>query len=533
VTSATGVAGSPGARRRWPGSVVATCLALSMAATAMPAEPAAAAGRERDRARGKTGHASSAPREPAFHTCEGPAPAWIRAEARHPFLSLETAYQLDVDLRWQPARLAVRAGIEVCNRGDERVDAVHLSVLARGFGEFRLRDLRVGGERVAPSFPSPASMLVPIARGLEPGHREVIQIDYIATPTRQVRSSLEASLSKAEGLFRVSDWFPLVSGGHGLRLPGDSQFSGAATRIRLDLVTDRPLVVAAPGRRARREVRRHVYTIEGARDLGFLVARRLRSATMRTRDGVTVEAFARRVPDAKRMVRLGADAMEVYDDAYGPYPWRRLVLAPTPRRLSGHETPGLVFVGSGWVEGLDRYERRFLRLASPERRVTASYVVRHEVAHQWFYALVGNDQLGEPWVDEALAEFSGRHFFELERPFACARRPVSSSVYDFPNRRSDLGCDGYTETVYRRGAVMVEGVRRLMGDQPFFEALRELVAANRFGVIGGQDVIDAWRGKASAPGLLDAYLSLYLEAPAVSPGAGPPLEASTGTRVAD
>ncbi|MCK7481703.1 MAG: hypothetical protein M0C28_34445 [Candidatus Moduliflexus flocculans] len=31
--------------------------------------------------------------------------------------------------------------------------------------------------------------------------------------------------------------------------------------------------------------------------------------------------------------------------------------------------------------------------------------VAHEVGHQWFYHLVGNDQLDDPWLDESLTQF--------------------------------------------------------------------------------------------------------------------------------
>lgn len=31
--------------------------------------------------------------------------------------------------------------------------------------------------------------------------------------------------------------------------------------------------------------------------------------------------------------------------------------------------------------------------------------VVHEVAHQWFYGVVGNDPYEEPWLDESLAEY--------------------------------------------------------------------------------------------------------------------------------
>ena len=58
---------------------------------------------------------------------------------------------------------------------------------------------------------------------------------------------------------------------------------------------------------------------------------------------------------------------------------------PKPPLLAGIEYPTLSFVGSG----------DFMRL-----------VVDHETAHQWFYALVGNDQARDPWLDETLATWA-------------------------------------------------------------------------------------------------------------------------------
>ena len=31
--------------------------------------------------------------------------------------------------------------------------------------------------------------------------------------------------------------------------------------------------------------------------------------------------------------------------------------------------------------------------------------VPHEIAHQWFYAAIGNDSYKEPWLDEGFSEF--------------------------------------------------------------------------------------------------------------------------------
>ena len=34
------------------------------------------------------------------------------------------------------------------------------------------------------------------------------------------------------------------------------------------------------------------------------------------------------------------------------------------------------------------------------------FVVTHELAHEWWYALIGDDQAQEPWLDEAFASYA-------------------------------------------------------------------------------------------------------------------------------
>jgi hypothetical protein len=423
---------------------------------------------------------------------------------------LRPAYALRVYLRYAPARLVTREIILVCNRSAATVDTAHLSVLAHAFRELRIRDVRVDGQRVRASFPNRGDMDVPLPGGLQAGQRARIEVRFVDQPSAKVDSSLEASLSIGEHLVRVSDWFPLVSDGHGLRYPGDSQVSPAATRIRLDVRSDRRLVVAGPGRPVVSRPTDHAFLIKNARDVVFLAAPGLREVTSKAAHGVLVSAYARRRGDARRVAHIAAQALDAYTDAYGPYPWRRLVLAPTPRRSSGHEYPGFIFLGTAWIEGHHPWEWRQLLRGMPHRWMTEEYVVTHEVAHQWFYALVGSDQLREPWLDEALAEFSAHHFFRPAALSTCSDRRVSLSVYDFRDRPTAPGCTGYAETVYRRGAVMIDGVRQRLGDEAFFAAMREYVAEERFRVATSRDLIAAWMRHASAPGPLCDYLARFL-----------------------
>jgi hypothetical protein len=135
-------------------------------------------------------------------------------------------------------------------------------------------------------------------------------------------------------------------------------------------------VEAEPGR----------FVATGARDWSATIGRFDR-AIGTTRDGA-VEVVAGVAEgggwDAARVRDVVVDALDAYRARFGPYPWTRLTVAASPGLGGGIEFPGHIMLGAGASE--------------------TSLV--HEVAHQWFYALVGNDQYADPWLDEGVTEWA-------------------------------------------------------------------------------------------------------------------------------
>ena len=80
-------------------------------------------------------------------------------------------------------------------------------------------------------------------------------------------------------------------------------------------------------------------------------------------------------------------ALEDFGRRFGPYPWPTFTLAITPELGGGIEYPGHVMQGPDTIG-----------------------VTSHEVGHQWFYGLVGNNQGRDPWLDEGLASWAEARF---------------------------------------------------------------------------------------------------------------------------
>ena len=81
---------------------------------------------------------------------------------------------------------------------------------------------------------------------------------------------------------------------------------------------------------------------------------------------------------------MAAAAVDRLAARFGEYPYARLTVGVTGSLTGGIEFPTHIFLGAG---------------------VPIIHLV-HEVAHQWFYGVNGNDQYLDPWLDEALATYA-------------------------------------------------------------------------------------------------------------------------------
>lgn len=185
-------------------------------------------------------------------------------------------------------------------------------------------------------------------------------------------------------------------------------------------------------------------------------------------------------------LRYGVAALRIYSDYYGEYPFRDLQILPGPLSFRGMEYPNVSQLG---VE-LYTHSRDNLEV-----------LVAHEIAHQWWYQLVHNDPVNEPWLDEALAEYSVKVYFqhlsgnteandlEVQRwlaPFTLLKSKGGDDVLD---RRVDAYSDfGQYETiVYGKGALFYDELHSALGDQQFYQFLQKYLIDHRYRIVTSQD----------------------------------------------
>jgi hypothetical protein len=378
---------------------------------------------------------------------------------------LETSYLLRTWLDFSAGTLSVSERITIRNLSSKPISKVNLSMMPKAFGELTsIWGFTVDRREVPAAWTNDSNLELQLGRDLASGASAVVRLKFRLRASGDIGTSLEGRLSKANGIMQVSHWFPIVSNGHDTRYPGDSQYTRTAKRIRLEITTDASNVrIAAPGRIVSSSGRDHIFEITNARDFAFGASMGYRVVSG-VASGVSVVAYYTTGAGSTALSYAKA-ALARFEGVFGEYQWPRFVIAQTGRSASGNEFPGIVFLGGPLF--------------------SSRAAVVHETAHQWWYAMAGNHQLKEPWLDEGMAEFATRYFYGGFRSYE-STLPVNSSIYDFPDVPAPITSgdpDSYDQTVYFKAARFLNGVRARMGTSRFFDALRALFRANRNGVV--------------------------------------------------
>lgn len=181
----------------------------------------------------------------------------------------------------------------------------------------------------------------------------------------------------------------------------------------------------------------------------------------------------------RAVLNYATAALRVYQDWFGPYPFPELAVVEAPLGYHGMEFPTMSLIGVD----LYRKDRRDLE-----------YLVAHEIAHQWWYNQVGNDQVRFPWLDEGLAEYSAYIYFDqvygraradtlLEQRWVLPYQYLVSQGEDAPVNQPAFNFErNYEAIVYGKAALFFHHLHEEMGDERFRTALHEYLKRYRYGL---------------------------------------------------
>ncbi len=279
---------------------------------------------------------------------------------------------------------------------------------------------------------------------------------------------------------------------------------------------------------------RHNFYGAGLRDFPLLISdqfvRKQGIAKAGARE-ITVSAYVTKKHEAKadEVLDIAINALQIYSKRFGAYPYSEFKVVEGPMRggAGGMEFSGVVSIASFLFDDMDKQmqelgaslgvgdiEKTMAQLfpenaeengananANPATEMLGGLLggqkaildslleqtVAHETAHQWRAMAVGSDAQRAPWVDESLTNYSTVIYFEdrygkekaakmmelhLKGTYSTGRMmggadaPVNLGTADYQNNLQ------YGAVVYGKGALYYDALRKLVGEENFFAALR-------------------------------------------------------------
>jgi hypothetical protein len=408
-------------------------------------------------------------------------------------LDLQATYEFDVAVDIGGATAEVTEGLRIVNCSPEAFDTIDLFVLANqdadGFREFALESVTIDGRETDVAWTeSGLNMVVALDSSVRPGEATRVVVRFRLRAGTDIGSSQRAALSIRHDLMQFLHWYPVLSDGHGVHVAGDPASAAPAAQVTYRIRSEQPATIAVPGTIERRTPTAVDGRLDGARDFAFAVSPSFERWSGRGRAGVDVLVYATDGAEGAAALEIALQAVDEFGRlTETSYPGERLVVVGGTMDM---ESSGIVFVH--------------------RRDLDNAYELRHEIAHQWFYGLVGSDQLREPWLDEAFATFLAGDLRPRHDDGYCSSLPVNAPVEWFPEVALETSwqeCDSYVQTVYYKGSWMLHALRVSMGDEAFLVALREYVTTFRLGVATGEGFAAIWRRH--CPGL-DELLAPWL-----------------------
>ena len=426
-----------------------------------------------------------------------------------------TNYQLTAVLDYWNHRLGVDEEISYTNRSPDTITELLLIVEPTRYPSvFRLTGMTwESGEQVSDYAFDLGQILIPLQEPLHPGERINLSLSYelnIPSPDSSYYGR-PVPFGYTPRQTNMVDWYPFIPP----HIPGEGWLAHQAGAFGEHLVYEvadfevdiqlvgntKDLVIAAS---AAEEIdgEWHRYRHETARNFAWSVSH-MYEVTSTTVGQVTVlgYAFPMHAAAGERTLQATAESLALYNQIYTPYPRETLSVVEADF-LDGMEFDGLYFLSNGFYN---------LYSGKPDDYLTA--IAAHETAHQWWYALVGNDQALEPWLDEALCTNSERLYYENLYPEALdwwwayrvnyyePRGWVDGSIYNPEGYRA------YRDAVYLNGAVFLEKLRETIGEQAFFAFLPDFAEKQASQITTGDDffAILEEHTQADLSELLDQY----------------------------
>ena len=211
----------------------------------------------------------------------------------------------------------------------------------------------------------------------------------------------------------------------------------------------------------------------------------------------------------KRALNIAVSAVRVFTARFGRLPFDTISVVESPlvAGLGSHEFSGLSVIASAFYVDFDSPAMRnlpeIIREQRPAVEQSLEWTIAHLMAHQWWGVVVGSDPSREAVLDEGLSSWAALLYYRDTHGDTVATAVLEDELRGVYRLYRTFGGDDmdanrptreyrnsfqYEAIVSSKGALMFIELRRLLGDEKFFAALRSYYKANSFEVAELEDL---------------------------------------------
>lgn len=400
-----------------------------------------------------------------------------------------SVYHIDMTLSDDLTRLMGRQEVRYTNNEDVALDAITFRLFPNlSGGKTAVQNVTVDAAPVEVGYElEDSALIVPLPTALQPGEQAVIGMDFdVQVPTEP--GGNYGSFALLNGVLALAHFYPMIAvyddeGWNAEIAPtiGDVVYADSSYYlVRVNAPAGQTVLSSGQELDRQEQDGRQTVTLAAGpvRDFYLVSSERYEKLSEQVGE-TTINAYAPpELAEANRRgLEIATKAFETYTQRIGDYPFTELDLAATPTLAGGIEYPGIIVVADGIYDP----DFTFFEAATA-----------HEVAHQWFYSMVGNDQVDEPWLDESLTQYAtwlyydntyGKGGYDGFKESLTSRYEQASDPdipVGLPVR--DYGESDYSAIVYGRGALFFEALRDEMGADAFDAFLRDYYETYRWDI---------------------------------------------------
>lgn len=360
-------------------------------------------------------------------------------------------------------------------------------------------------------------LVVPLSSAVKDGQKTQVEISFDTT-----LANVWHRLGYGDDTVNLTDWFPVLCAydaekGEFLQdtyVAYGDPFVMNTANFNVAITLSSEYVVSAGGDLVEKTQgdggTRYEFSARAVRDFAIVASKNFELLSESV-NGVTINYYhlSHETPD--EVLNLAKSALGYFSDTYGRYPYASLSV-----------------VDSDFCEGGMEYPRLVMIRSDLEKKSYNNAVV-HEIAHQWWCCLVGNDQIRNAWMDEGLAEYCTNAFFadnpsfgvdaagEMEAAKANLNAFLDITGNYFKNIDTSINRPlgeyrnetEYAYMCYVKSMIMFDDLKTLMGKTKFNAALKNYFETCRLTIASPDDLINSFSTAygSDMSGIINGYVN--------------------------